>query len=463
MKTPEKIPYAGYSVLLMLFILAFREHFIVLFSGWNSEGKWKYLVIPFVIVIITSSLKRISSITREPSIIWGFLFSFSGLFLAALARLTLSTFLIEIAPFVMLCGILYLVEGKKRAGVLIWPACYFLFIIIIAPALLPQVQPPLQKVGSVTAEFILKCCGKEVTRYGNELHLPAIDLDINAWCSGINQLLSILTLSIPAAFLIFERNRSRFLFIILSILISVALNSIRIALLGYWNYDTVREHIHGPVNVFLAPVIYPVALVLLYLCALLLRKSDSLQTVKVDKKTPAKFNLSNFAAPALFLFLSFGVSHITPCNNNQTAQSGLPAQLYSFTDPNGFKLELKKDFYSSQTFNNRINADFSKSIHVIPGSTTIAIDENRNFTLSKIQYSENDSTILIILYWFETKGKKAGRSLSFRYNLLCNMLTRGDNSGAIITLTGRCPSMINQQFLLERSMHDFLKTKHLLD
>ncbi|NLG16646.1 MAG: exosortase/archaeosortase family protein [Fibrobacter sp.] len=475
MKSTRILYYAGYTAIAVLFGYAFREHFIVLFSGWAGKGgTWKYLVLPFVLVLIVSSIKKATGSIRESATTPGILFSLSGLLLAVLARLTLSTVLIETAPFVTLCGIFYLIEGKKRAEILFWPVWYFLFIVILSPAILPYVLSPLQKTGSVMATFILKVLGKEVNRYGNEIHLPAIILDVNPWCSGINQLLSILTLSIPSAFLLFRINRSRLLFISFSVIISIVLNGVRIALLGLWNYDTVREHVHGPEDIFLAPVIYPAALFFLFLCARIIRLSDSIQKKRAGRHIPdLKLKLYHFFIPAIFLLFCITVSHIAPQNTKNFVIARTPSHLRSeshfrrnlrldYTDPNGFKLELRRKWYSSQTFNNRIDTDFSKSIHITPSPVTIATSENSKIFLSKLHYSENDSITVVVLFWFETCGKKTGLSFRYRINLLKNMLINGDNSAAVTTLTGKCPSSLHQQLLLERSMFYFLQKEHLL-
>jgi hypothetical protein len=184
---------------------------------------------------------------------------------------------------------------------------------------------------------------------------------------------------------------------------------------------------------------------------------------KTDKQN-REFNLTlhHFAPPALLISLSILISSIPFIN--RAAYLDSPSQSTSaWTDSNGFSVELKQTEYSSQTFFKRIDTDFSRSMQQFPVLTTIMLPEKRKFNINKMQYSENDSITVILMYWFQTGEKKTGSSLIYMVNLFWHSITRGDNSATLTTLVGRCPSSLHLQLLLQRSMFTYLQKERLLE
>ncbi|MDG5816382.1 exosortase/archaeosortase family protein [Chitinispirillales bacterium ANBcel5] len=469
-----------YSALALLFLAAYQEHFRVIVSTWNEGGKWQYLVIPFVVVMAFSAIKRARGTVRAGSKKVALIVTAAGLFLTLLSRLTLITLLIELAPFFMLAALLFLLEGKRRMKFLLWPIGYCVLIIVIAPAVLPYLQAPLQRIGAVTAQAALMISGLQVQRFGNELHLPLIILDVNPWCSGINQLLSILAFSLPFAFLKLQKLNTRLLLIAVSVVISVVLNTIRIIILGFWNYGAVREHVHGPGDLFLAPIIYPAAIVLLFLSAKLIQKFDKNENESFNDVIPANNygGTKRITVAAFILCVALVLSFIGASDDFQKPShlilkddmlywNELPLTLSHRDDTSGYGyvqfdygdssgLALIYQFFPSQTFFNRIETDLSTSIHIVPSSHTIGLSDGREVTVSMVEYTEGDSSVLI-MYWFKSGEMISGKPAAFRNSIFTRMVTERKNSASLIQVRAKTSSSLEQKLLLKNRMSEFIR------
>jgi EpsI family protein len=112
--------------------------------------------------------------------------------------------------------------------------------------------------------------GYAVYRDRTFLHLPHITLEVADSCSGLNQLISAIALGIPMAFIMVDQWWKRITIIMVSIVLGLVMNWVRVFLISIWHYDSAKEAIHGPHGIYELPFIFLIGVFLTFILALLL-------------------------------------------------------------------------------------------------------------------------------------------------------------------------------------------------
>ncbi len=104
-------------------------------------------------------------------------------------------FLQRISMIPFLLGWVLLLEGPRRARLLLFPAAFLLFMIPPPTLFWMSISLPLQLLASRVAEGTLLLAGIDVLREGNILHLDACSLEVASACSGVRSLVTLLALA----------------------------------------------------------------------------------------------------------------------------------------------------------------------------------------------------------------------------------------------------------------------------
>jgi len=287
-----KIMLAVLGVLFVLLAYTYWNSFVGLRSFWRmpvwSHG---YLVPVFAAVLLwmrwdPKAMTDFNSVaTRDRW--WGVAILAFGV----LMRLVSSTFGYEIPDMMSfipcLAGICLLAGGMRFFK---WACPIVLFLGFMFP--LPDVVEvkvlnPLQKVATVSSEYVLQTAGYGVERRGNRLSFGTpgneIEMTVVEACSGLRMLTVFMSLCVAVA-LVIERPLWERLAIVLlgSIPIALASNIIRISATGLIHYhwqDIPMMTIHD----YAGLAMMPVGMLLLWLFVLFLSKV--VVTTEVDKSS----------------------------------------------------------------------------------------------------------------------------------------------------------------------------------
>jgi exosortase len=465
-----------YVFILLIYVIVFLSHFeIILNNSWKSS-KWQLLLIPLLAVMLFTSCKRINYKVEKCSLLTGIPIMLIAVIITALAQLTLSDFLIELSPFIFLIALLFLLTGTKNAIISSWTIGYTVFIIIIAPFLFSHFHMPLQIMSAIIAEALLKFSGKNVVRYTTDLIMPLSTLSVTPGCSGISQLISLLAFTIPLAFIRHLKFINRMVLLLFSVIISILLNGFRISIIGFWNYSEVRSHVHGPMDLMLAPVIYPIALLFLFVFSKFLYKyEENKNPEKKDHKmvsVPDSMISFLIALAILSCLLIFKLYTPQPARaefdlNLDNAESSWheietdsPIEQYRFSkkfvDTNNTTIEIRYEHYPIQTYKNRISSTFTKSLNGFTRGGAVKFQSGAIVPFSILKHTVNDSTLYIIYYCFITGKKFTGDVFSFKYSLFKNMLYNRNNSAALVTFQGRTSAGAENELMLENRIQHFI-------
>src|SRR4029077_14121601 len=99
--------------------------------------------------------------------------------------------------------------GRKVFGVVQFPLAYALLGIPVWDAVISWLQPPSQVFSARIGAAVMQLIGIPVLREGTRLVLPNVVLEVMRECSGVNQLLAIVAMALPAAYLWLVSNGRR--------------------------------------------------------------------------------------------------------------------------------------------------------------------------------------------------------------------------------------------------------------
>jgi exosortase len=116
-----------------------------------------------------------------------------------------------------------------------------------------------------------------VLRDGNVLILPNYSLEVVEACSGVRSLMTLITLAIAYGYLIESRRWVRYTIAVLMVPIAIVSNAFRITGTGVLTYHFGPVAGEGFFHEFSGWIIFLVALVLMFLCHMILRRIGDVQ------------------------------------------------------------------------------------------------------------------------------------------------------------------------------------------
>ncbi len=240
------------------------------FSGILLQGNyWRLFLVPFAVYMIWKDTRSYESYSNSPlPAAFASLLAFSWIILSIPIFVSDENFVSAQNILGISVFVLAFAAGSGGARALqrfFVPTLYVVFMTGIAAHVVPSFSPALQRASAAGASSILGLFGFSVVRDGVHLRLPGSVLIVGEWCSGVNQVLSLLAISVPLGVVRLKRTSSRVMLVAASVPIAILFNSLRIGMISLWNYNDLRAHLHGPGDILLIPVVYPFSLALLYM------------------------------------------------------------------------------------------------------------------------------------------------------------------------------------------------------
>jgi EpsI family protein len=205
---------------------------------WITNSLYSY---GFATVIISAYLlwtrsDRLRDLEWHRDYILGVPVILAGVAMLVVGRLGLFTSVQEVSLLVTLSGFVLLFFGREIFGCVWFPLWYVLLGIPVWDYLIGTLQPHSQELSARIASNLLQTIGIPVLREGTSIALPNVTLEVMRECSGVNQLLAIITMTLPAAYLWLRSLTRRVALVSLAVVVAYLSNGIRIALVGFLAY-----------------------------------------------------------------------------------------------------------------------------------------------------------------------------------------------------------------------------------
>jgi exosortase len=261
------------TVLLVLTFLLYAPILKLLVLQWWSDPDYGhgFLVPLFSGYVLWHERARWVKSEVKPSN-FGFLVMLGGVVLLLGGSLGAELFTSRFSLLVLLAGMVLFLAGWKMLRSVSFPLGFLILMIPIPVIIYNQITFPLQFLASRFATFWLELMQVPVLREGNVLILPNYSLEVVEACSGIRSLMTLVTLAIAYGYLVERRRWVRYTLPVLMVPIAIVSNAIRIMGTGFLTFHFGPKAAEGFFHEFSGWIIFLAALVLMFVCHLILRR-----------------------------------------------------------------------------------------------------------------------------------------------------------------------------------------------
>ena len=134
---------------------------------------------------------------------------------------------------VTLAGLILLLAGRRTLRALWFPLLYLTLMLPVWDYAINLFQHPGQRAAAAVATRLLRVSGVPALQQGTTIVLASASLDVMPECSGINQLIALITMALPAAYLWIGRLHRQLTLLALAVVMGFLSNGLRVALLGW--------------------------------------------------------------------------------------------------------------------------------------------------------------------------------------------------------------------------------------
>lgn len=264
------------SILIFLGVLAllYMDPVASMVGEWYTDENYSHgFLIPVISGYLLWQRKDELAKARVSPANTGVLIAALGLLMFLVGNVAGENFTMRFSLLVVVAGAIIFAYGYGFFGAMLFPYMYLFFMLPLPFILYDAVAFPLKLMVTEYSVWALKLVGIPVLREGNIIELTNITLEVADACSGIRSIVSLLALSTAFAFFTQSRFHKRFILIALAIPIAIIANSIRVIGTGILASRYGSAAAEGFFHEFAGLVIFGIAIVMLVLSAIVLRKA----------------------------------------------------------------------------------------------------------------------------------------------------------------------------------------------
>jgi len=227
----------------------------------------------------------------------------------------------HIASFTALPLIIWMIIGNKAASLIAFPLYFMLFAIPIGEQLIPF----LQKLTTDVAVPLIELSGVPIYRNGLYLDIPAGRFLVAEACSGISFLIASVVFGNLYAYLSFKTLPKQLIFVLISIIVPILANAIRVYGIVLTAHLTDMEYAAGADHIIYGGVFYAIVLFFLIIIGEKFRDKN----ISINTKSSStgngfsyKYQPVSLLLIALFSFQYYWLSDIK--NNHEPLISQSP-------------------------------------------------------------------------------------------------------------------------------------------
>jgi exosortase D (VPLPA-CTERM-specific) len=486
------LQYLALGLALVATLAVFSRALSEIFDVWNLQPEYSYgIIVPALSgLLIWRQRDKLLGLPMQGSWI-GLGIVVLGIALRAIGTLSTAITVERYAFLVVTYGLVLSLVGTTIFRRLWAPLALLIFMIPLPEYLTGALTLDLQLISSRLGVAVIRAAGISVFLEGNVVDLGTMQLQVAEACSGLRYLFPLMTLSFLIAYLFNGPLWKRTLIFLVSIPITILMNSLRIGVIGitveYWGPRMAEGVLHD----FEGWLVFMVSTALVVLTAFLLsrigasrtRWSEAFQVllpvrnVKAGTEGAAVRSLrlprSFFVATAIVTagaiagFTLKPQTEMTPAREDFTA---FPLQMAGWTghrsvldsiyldtlqlddyiladyyDAGGTSINFYSAYYATQHGTRRAHSPRN----CIPGGGwTISHMERRlvPIGINGAQIPVNRAVIAlgeqrqIVYYWYQERGRLMTNDNVVKWYLFWDGLTRQRTDGALVRLVAALPA-----------------------
>ena len=220
------------GLLLIGIWFAFEHAIQSMVSQWQLEEFSHGYLIPFIALYLAWQRRHLLRGARLRGSWAGVSVVIVGVGLAIAGRLATLVFVEQFALLAILCGLVLALTGRQGLRILRMPLAVLVFMIPLPMFLMNNLSSQLQLLSSSVGVWLMRLAGVSVFLEGNIIDLGSYKLEVADACSGLRYLLPLMTLAFLIACMFRAALWKRVLIFLSSIPVTLAVNSLRIGLIG---------------------------------------------------------------------------------------------------------------------------------------------------------------------------------------------------------------------------------------
>ncbi len=273
----ETLNKCKYQLIVIPFLLAGVYYSVVsrMVSQWSNDANYSHgFIVPLIaLYIIWQKYDELKVLRVEPSNL-GFAVITVGLLMLVGGYLGTEYLTMRSSLIVVIAGIVISLFGTGVFKFLLLPIAFLFFMIPLPEIVYNAIAFPLKLFVAKYSVMFLDSVGIIVLREGNIIMFPNVTLEVADACSGLRSLMSLITLSVTFSVFI-KTTRFRKLIIMLSAIpIAIFTNAIRVIATGALAQHYGAAVAEGFFHEFAGLLVFGVAVVLLLLTGMVLRKKE---------------------------------------------------------------------------------------------------------------------------------------------------------------------------------------------
>ena len=290
------------SVVALLLILFVPTLYAIGVICWEKEDYSHGLLLPFVTAYMIwdrrdSIRKRLQTSLdqeldprfrrREHQLMLPVTMLVAGIFLHFLGVASGISFTSWIAFFPITLALVHLMFGRTAFTCLCGPIVLLFMAKPLPDSLVTRLFWPLQVLAAKVSAWTLAVLGVPVHLSGNTIEIPEMQLLVEQACSGMRSVMALLTLAFIVNYFIDLSMKSKIILVLMSVLVAVVLNVVRVAATG------VLAHFYDPAaatgffHTFSGMIVFIVGLPILYFFGTMLLRIEGKLAPPPPKAPPA--------------------------------------------------------------------------------------------------------------------------------------------------------------------------------
>jgi len=228
---------AAAAAAAIAFAICYGQIIASLVDTWSTNPLYSYgFAVPLISAYIVWTRGGPSNLVMSPDYRLGVPLMVAGVVMLVVGHLGAIIGIDYLSLVVSFAGVMLLLFGRDVVKRHWFALAYLLIMVPIWGLPIARLQDPSRLLSTDIAMAILGAIGVPALQQGTNIILPAHTIAVLRECSGVNQLVALVAMVLPAAYLWLGSNVRRGALLCMSIVVSFLGNGLRIALVSWLAY-----------------------------------------------------------------------------------------------------------------------------------------------------------------------------------------------------------------------------------
>jgi len=466
-----------------VFALCYFSAVQALVGHWSSSAVYSFgFAVPLISTyLVWTAAPRLLELLPDHDYLLGVPTVILGLGLLIVGHLGTLITIQQTSMVVVLAGLVLVFCGRRVAKQAWFPLAYLLLMVPIWNRPITMLQEPSQRLSAALATRMLRLTGIPAMHEGTFIALPNVTLEVLQECSGVNQLITIVAMALPAAYLFLSGAARRIALVILAVGVAYLSNGLRIALVGWLAYNGLGDGRVESLHLLEGLAVSVVGYLVLGGCMSLLARGQRDEAYRGVEHRSSATPRRWIEAALLVLVLAVGgyralfspadvrlaegldrlpatidgwvvdphderigrfpaleddLLQNYPTESGERRFEGIDDELIrSYRSPNGDRVRLYIGYLRSQKEGKELSGEAGNALDRVSSPVDLTLDSG-DIALGHVQLRGKGG--LELLYWFDLNGRIVSDIYRAKALTLWDALTRGRTNGAVVLVGWEC-------------------------